>query len=639
MRVVAAELPQGPGTALSDALAAAAPPGQIEKYRVLEPIGEGGMSVVYRARDEALQRNVAIKVMHRHLAKDPEARTRFSREARAVARLTHRNIPKIYDFSSSDSERNYIVAELVEGAPLATLLREGPAPLPELGVMMCIGVASALRHAHENRIIHRDVKPENILVGRDGVAKLTDFGIAQIVGLESMTMTGTLIGSPAHMAPEQIDGTKHIDYRVDIWALGTVLYMAVTGGTLPFDADNPHSVLKRIVEGNYQDPRRINPHVDSELARIIGRCLQVDRDARYPTMEELEGELHAWLEARGLNDPEAEIRAMMADPVGYHRILSDHLSATLMAMAEEAVAERERHRALELYGRVLVLDPDHPAAFERVRRLTSGMRTRRRVVWGATGVVVVVVAAVGVWMLTRPGPVPRTTASALPAVDAPAVTQTAPSLVAAAPAEEAHDPKDHAPLPPVTAGAVAGAALAGAMEASDRLFAEAEKRRLAKKNGTPRRVTPVNPVTPVGIAPVDVRLTSYPSSVQLAVDGRTVPAGATVSLKPGTYPVTLTIPTCPECEPAATSLVVTPDKASYHLPFPTEASVTFTCPGTHYVQDDKGQRYKCNVKNTVKLDSPRPKTLFVSLYAEDGTVMATHQPVVLIPGKGTRKNF
>ncbi|PKN54939.1 MAG: serine/threonine protein kinase, partial [Deltaproteobacteria bacterium HGW-Deltaproteobacteria-14] len=431
--MVASDFPQGPGTALSDALAASAPPGHIEKYRVLEPIGEGGMSVVYRARDEMLQRSVAIKVMHRHLAKDPEARKRFSREARAVARLTHRNIPEIYDFSSSDSDLNYLVTELVEGAPLATLLREGPAILPELGVMLCVGVASALQHAHTHQIIHRDVKPENILVGRDGVVKLTDFGIAQIVGLESMTMTGTLIGSPAHMAPEQIDGTRDIDYRVDIWALGTVLYMAATGGTLPFDADNPHSVLKRIVDGNYQDPRRINPHVDSELARIIGRCLQVDRAARYATMSELEVELEAWLEARGLNDPEAEVRAMMADPSGYHRLLSDHLSATLMALAEEAVGERERHRALELYGRVLVLDPEHPAAFERVRRLTSGMRTRRMVLWTAAGGVAVVAIAAAVFLLTRPGPTPRIEAHALPAVGM--LPGLAPELTRARPPE------------------------------------------------------------------------------------------------------------------------------------------------------------------------------------------------------------
>lgn len=629
---MASEFPQAPGTALSDALAATGPPGQIEKYRVLEPIGEGGMSVVYRARDEMLQRDVAIKVMHRHLTRDPEARKRFSREARAIARLTHRNIPKIYDFSSSDAERNFIVAELVEGAPLATLLREGPAPLPELGVMMCLGVASALRHAHENRIIHRDVKPENILVGRDGVAKLTDFGIAQIVGLESMTMTGTLIGSPAHMAPEQIDGTRDIDYRVDIWALGTVLYMAVTGGTLPFDADNPHSVLKRIVEGNYQDPRRINPHVGSDLARIISRCLQVDREARYATMEELEAELRGWLEARGLNDAEAEIRAMMADREGYQRLLSEHLSATLMAIAEEAVAEREHHRALELYGRVLVLDPEHPAAFERVRRLTSGMRTRRMVLWSAAGVVAVVVAAVGVWFIAQPTPVERMAAQALPSVEAPAGTLDAPTLAQPTPPE----PKDdEVPVPeaPLTAGVVVGAALLDAAEAGVRLKERdlAERRRIARLAKNHRNPTS-DRVVPVAAEPVNVRLTAYPPAVQIHVGDRTVSAGQTVALQPGSYRVRLTLPACPECAENVETLVVKATDGGYiekNFTFRyTPATLTFRCPAGSYVVDDKGKRYACNSSHQVSVSSPRPQTMMVTLYAADGALVKK-QPVLV----------
>ena len=629
--MVASDFPQGPGTALSDALAASALPGHIEKYRVLEPIGEGGMSVVYRARDEMLQRSVAIKVMHRHLAKDPEARKRFSREARAVARLTHRNIPEIYDFSSTESDLNYIVTELVEGAPLATLLREGPAILPELGVMLCVGVASALQHAHTHQIIHRDVKPENVLVGRDGVVKLTDFGIAQIVGLESMTMTGTLIGSPAHMAPEQIDGTRDIDYRVDIWALGTVLYMAATGGTLPFDADNPHSVLKRIVDGHYQDPRRINPHVDSELARIIGRCLQVDRTARYATMSEVEVELEAWLEARGLNDPEAEIRAMMADPAGYHRLLSDHLSATLMALAEEAVGERERHRALELYGRVLVLDPEHPAAFERVRRLTTGMRTRRMMLWSAAGAIAVVGAAAGVFFLTRPGPVPRIEARALPAGGM--VPELSPALTRAETADPV-GPTVVEPAAEVTAGAIAGAALSDAIAAglirrqAALDAAAAEARRLAQ-NGH-RRPPPAR-VELLAAEPVNVRLTADPPAVQIQIAGRTLSAGQRIALVPGSYRVTLTLPTCPDCPDNPETLVITAadDGGDKHFTFRyTPATVTFSCPEGSYVVDDKGKRYACNRSHQVGVKSARPETMRFSLFTAEGTFVEEQGKIV-----------
>ncbi|MBL8783518.1 MAG: serine/threonine protein kinase, partial [Deltaproteobacteria bacterium] len=279
------------------------------------------MSVVHLARDEVLDRAVAMKVLHRHLARDPEARQRFVREARAVARLTHRNIPEIYDFSGEHDdggiEPSYIVSEFVDGAPLSRLVREGPVLLPELGALIVLGVARALGHAHSQNVVHRDVKPENVLIGKDGVVKLTDFGIAQIRGLESMTMTGTLIGSPAHMAPEQIEAARDIDARADVWGLGTVLYVVATGGTLPFEAENPHRLLKKIVDGHYTDPRRISPHVDAALAGIIRRALTVDREQRYPTAEVLAKDLEGWLEGRGFGSAEDEVRAFMADPEAY----------------------------------------------------------------------------------------------------------------------------------------------------------------------------------------------------------------------------------------------------------------------------------------------------------------------------------
>ena len=616
MAAVASPSPPAVGTPLREALAAAAPSGQIEKYRVLGQLGEGGMSIVYRAHDESLHRNVAVKVMHRHLARDPEARKRFSREARAVARLTHRNIPEIYDFSSSDSDLNYIVAELVEGAPLSTLLREGPPLLPELGVMLCVGVASALEHAHANQIVHRDVKPENILVGRDGVVKLTDFGIAQIIGLESMTMTGTLIGSPAHMAPEQIEGHRDLDHRVDVWAFGTVLYMAVTGGTLPFDADNPHGLLKRIVEGHYTDPRRINPHVDGELTRIIARCLQVDRAARYPAMADLSRELRAWLEIRGLSDPETEIRGLMADVTGYPRLLAEHLAATFMALGEEAVAAHERHRALELYGRVLVLDPDHPDAFERVRRLTTGLRTRRLVRRAALGALGVASLAAVALLATRPAPTPPASARALPAVGAlperaPAFTpRTAPPPV---------DP----PALATAAGAVAGTALADALAsglaARERALADA-----ARRAARDRRLPPGGDPPPDD-SPLSVRLTAFPPAVRVSVAGRTVNAGETLSLRPGTYAVSLSLPACPDCPENHETLVVKPTEGGYIEKNYTfryaPATLTIRCPEGSYVADEKGKRYPCNSTHQVSVSSPRPETMALSLHGPDGALV------------------
>jgi serine/threonine-protein kinase len=520
---------------------------RLAKYQLLDEIGQGGMSVVYRGRDDALDRLVAVKVMHKHLARDPDARERFAREARAVARLTHRNIPEIYDFSQDGDEVNYLVTELVDGAPLSELIKTRHL-LPELGVMVCVGVADALGHAHAHKIIHRDVKPENILVGKDGVAKLTDFGIAQVIGLESMTITGTLVGSPAHMSPEQIEGHRELDLRSDVWAMGTVLYVTATGGTLPFDAGTPHGVLKRIVEGRYGDPRRINPHVDSELAGIIERCLQVDPGDRFASMEDLNAALRAWLTPRGLTDVEAEIAAWMADDEAYVTRLTARLIGVLMARAEADASQGLRHRALEAYNRVLTLDPDHEEAFNRVRALASGMRWRKRLLRGGAGVAAaaLVVAAVVLWPRTLPRPpTPELVLPARTALTPPASVGEVGRGVGAA-LREAVDADLPAPVPPAltaAAGVRAGQALARAGDRGITLAA----------------VTAAHPVRPNGrdpggvtapqVAGVETLISVFPPAIELTVDGKRASTPARLTLKPGKHRAVLRNPGCfPRCQ-------------------------------------------------------------------------------------------
>lgn len=204
---------------------------RIEKYRILEEIGSGGMSVVYRGHDDTLDRDVAVKVLHRHLSRDPEARERFSREAKAVARLTHRNIPEIYDYSSNDGDLNYLVTELIVGAPLSALLREGPAMMPEIGAMLAVGVAAALEHAHANKIIHRDVKPENILASElmgAGPWLLTDFGAGRFLARGALARS--LAGSLLYMAPEVL--LRAATPAADQYSLGMVALELLTA-TLP----------------------------------------------------------------------------------------------------------------------------------------------------------------------------------------------------------------------------------------------------------------------------------------------------------------------------------------------------------------------------------------------------------------------
>jgi serine/threonine protein kinase len=512
---------------------------RIEKYRILEEIGQGGMSVVYRAVDEALQREVAVKVLHRHLARDPDARERFAREARAVARLTHSNIPEIFDFSSDDAELNYLVTELVIGNALSHFVREGPVMMPEIGAQICLGVASALFHAHAEKIIHRDVKPENILMGLDGVVKLTDFGIAQIIGLESMTITGTLVGSPAHMSPEQIEGRRDLDIRADVWALGTVLYVLSTGGSLPFDAPTPHGVLKRIIDGKYEDPRRLNPHVDSELAGIIGTALKLDRNARYQDMEQVRDALETWLEGRGLGTPQHEIAAWMQDPSAANEDLSERLVVSLGQQAEEHLAGRHVHRAIEAYGRVLTLEPEHPIALERIRSLHSGQRRKRLLGMGTLFLSAVALAClvIAIW------PKPLVEAKGIAKVVRPGPLEVG-KVVSRARAERVG--RD-----PGRAGTTTGAALGSALQRVPTIIA------LGHRPSRPRRPQAASRPLVQSAFKLPVRVSFEPPSVKLTVDKKPVGAGGNLKLTPGKHRAELTHPACPDCAPTVKLFHVT----------------------------------------------------------------------------------
>ena len=510
---------------------------RIEKYRILEEIGQGGMSVVYRAVDDALQREVAVKVLHRHLARDPDARERFAREARAVARLTHPNIPEIFDFSSNDADLNYLVTEIVIGDALSRFVREGPVMMPEISAQICLGVASALSHAHAEKIIHRDVKPENILMGRDGVVKLTDFGIAQIIGLESMTITGTLVGSPAHMSPEQIEGRRDLDIRADVWALGTVLYVLGTGGSLPFDAPTPHGVLKRIIDGKYEDPRRLNPHVDSELAGIIATCLKLDRNARYQDMEELEVSLGSWLEGRGLESPQREIAAWMEDPSAANEDLSERLVVSLAAQAEEHLAGRHVHRAIEAYGRVLTLEPDHPVALERIRSLHSGQRRKRLARLGTLLVTAMAItwATIHFWPPAPPPPPAQPVVVARKVVEPPKKEPASQAELASRLALS--------PLDPPTTGGKTGYALGGELKRIPRLIA------LGNRPGRPKDAATSDRPLAESALKIPVRVTADPPAVRITVDNVSVGPGGKLNLSPGKHRAVLTHPACAACKP------------------------------------------------------------------------------------------
>jgi serine/threonine-protein kinase len=349
---------------------------QLGRYELTGELGQGGMGVVYRAIDLELKRQVAVKVMHGFLADQAESRERFRREAVAVANLRHPHIIEVYDYSGEGAEVSYIVQELVDGQSLASLLGQKALAPPEAALLIAHAIASALGHAHGHGVIHRDLKPENILVDRAGALKLTDFGIARMLENKTLTVTGALLGSPAYMAPEYIDGMEP-DARADIFSFGAMLYQ-LTVGEIPFTGPSTHSVLKRIAAGSYAPSNQQNPHIHAALARITHRCLATDPAARYQSAAELCAALAAMLANLGL-DPNRDREALLRDPKRFGEDLCARLAPLYVSAGRRNLEQGRRGAAIDDFDRVLSLDPQHA----EVRRILQWISVQKRLWRGA----------------------------------------------------------------------------------------------------------------------------------------------------------------------------------------------------------------------------------------------------------------
>jgi tRNA A-37 threonylcarbamoyl transferase component Bud32 len=342
---------------------------KVEKYEVEDEIGHGGMATVYRARDTKLDRLVALKIMHPHLRGAAEARARFRREAQSVARLKHARVLEIYDYSGEESDESYIAAELLTGPTLRKWTDEH-APIPaEIAACFAIEVCRALAAAHDKGIVHRDVKPENILLHENRELKLTDFGIADMVDSASMTATGQILGSPGHMAPEQIEG-GHSDPRTDLFALGTVLYLLTTG-RLPFTGKNPHQVLKRVVDGDYADPMRFAPAMGAGMAAVIRKAMSKRAEDRYATAGDMEKALAELVTALGLGDAHDEVAKFLADPTARTKEIDALIVERSLAVGKAAKAAGRVSEAQDHLGRVLALDDGNAEALALLANIGS----------------------------------------------------------------------------------------------------------------------------------------------------------------------------------------------------------------------------------------------------------------------------
>ena len=358
---------------------------QLAKYEVLEEIGHGGMATVYRARDRRLAREVAIKVIHPHLRDSHEVVSRFNAEARAVAKLRHPNIVEVFDVSEADEPEQYLVVELIGGTTLRKVLQAHGALIPEIAAAIALELLGALGHASANGVVHRDVKPENVLLdhrpsldvdseratpsgtGDRAVVKLTDFGIAKLLDAQGVTSTGQVLGSPAHMAPEQIEGGD-VDSRADIFSLGVLLYECMVGH-LPFEGNNPAQVLRRVLDGQYGEAQAERPVVGKVWSGIVDRALAHAVEDRFASPDEMRAAIVVELDRLGFRTPRQELEAWLDDPVGYAERHTARMLQELCARAAEARKAGDVLAAASDYNRALAYAPQDP----RLLRIVVGM--------------------------------------------------------------------------------------------------------------------------------------------------------------------------------------------------------------------------------------------------------------------------
>ncbi len=343
---------------------------QLGSYRVVAPLGEGGMAIVYKAYQAGMDRYVALKILPRYFASDPQFLGRFEQEAKVLARLLHPHILPVHNYGEVDGY-TYIVMPFVESGTLADLLDGDPLPLAQIHRIIA-QVGDALDYAHSQGVIHRDVKPSNILVDQRGNCLLTDFGIAKMVeGSIHFTRTGGIVGTPAYMSPEQIQG-EGLDGRSDVYSLGIVLYEMATGRP-PYRAETPPAIFVKHLHDPLPPPRTLNPALPEAIERVILKALAKKREDRYATP----------------GDMVQALRAAMPDTAHGEVALGDETKAVV---SRETVVEEPELEAVEtelLVTPTEALEPtpasveERPEAFRvlsakaRVPALRSGVEMRR----------------------------------------------------------------------------------------------------------------------------------------------------------------------------------------------------------------------------------------------------------------------
>ena len=355
---------------------------QIGQYRILDVVGGGGMGIVFRARQEMVDRDVALKLLPPELAHDEINSKRLEREAKALAKLNHPNIVTTYDFGLTQHGQAYLVMELVDGESLKELLlREGRMDLNR-AVRIFIQMADAMRFAHQNGIIHRDLKPHNVMIAQAPSAdfvKVLDFGIARLADSQKLTRVGEIIGSPLYMSPEQCL-SEPVDHRTDIYALGVLMYVCLTGH-VPFKGDTLYETVER--KCTMPPPRfaDIAPELDipNFLEELIRHCLAVEKEDRFQTMDEVKGLLESVANTqKKQKSAVAETTSVLNGPVGVPKRPAPPPKTIKERMAENAAAK--------VSGSATAVPPKLPR--QTVSRGSASRPARTRPISEAKGIVI-----------------------------------------------------------------------------------------------------------------------------------------------------------------------------------------------------------------------------------------------------------
>ena len=513
-------------------------PEALGPYTLASVLGRGGMATVYRARDERLGRDVAIKLLLPHLRRDKSALRRFVQEARAVARLRHEGIVAIYDVASEDAPEPYLVVELVNGGSLRDVLRTAPPMAPEIAADLVLEILEALDHAHAAGIVHRDIKPENVLIdegdraGDEARPKLADFGIAKMAGLQTVTNTGELVGSPAYMAPEQLEGAAS-DARSDVFAVGVLFYECITGRR-PFEGDGAAQVIRQIVAGRFAPADERFPTVGARWSAIAAKALAHDREARFPSArafaDALRAELgHAPLPAR------FGFAAWLRAPEAVNAAVAEALAPGLLAAARAARDAGDPLAVAADVNRLLALFPAHPEALALLLERSRRDRRRRWIVGTLRGLAAAAVLAGGAAALRNASRATSVAGTSAPLAQAPVVhvegvvdgRVAVRATESDAPTNPANGREGAAPIPDAAVPAVTGAPKVTAAEGLRPAGRSTLPERTREALAGPRSVVVESLQPPFGVF---VRVGDG--------EARPVEEGASVTVPPGRHVLT-----------------------------------------------------------------------------------------------------